>query len=417
MMNKQYTDVLIIGAGPAGLSAAATLFESDFKITVLDEFPVPGGRLLGQFHEEPDGSWWIGRQVASQMIEMTQQPNISLRCGVSVYGLKQISEGWEVLSSAGSIETRYLLLATGAAEIPMPLEGWTLPGVMSIGAAQVLTNVHMVKPGERGIIVGVNVLSLAIARELAVAGVELAGIVLSPSNLFSKENANPMEALNLLMSLSHLAPTAWMRLGGALAQKMNIGKWISALFPRQGMNVWDIPLQLKTTISSIQGEEAVESVVLVDVNNRGQIIAGSEREEKVDFVALAGGLYPLAELAALAGCSFLYLPELGGNIPLHNEQMQTPLANLYVAGNITGVEGAQVAMAQGKLAAKSIGNHAGLWSDGKQKVAAAMEEVHQVRKSAMIQFHPEIIAARKRIYEMYESSQKGKPDFLKVGEC
>jgi sarcosine oxidase subunit alpha len=123
MMNKQYTDVLIIGAGPAGLSAAATLFESDFKITVLDEFPVPGGRLLGQFHEEPDGSWWIGRQVASQMIEMTQQPNISLRCGVSVYGLKQISEGWEVLSSAGSIETRYLLLATGAAEIPMPLEG------------------------------------------------------------------------------------------------------------------------------------------------------------------------------------------------------------------------------------------------------------------------------------------------------
>ncbi|WP_245596770.1 NAD(P)/FAD-dependent oxidoreductase [Shimazuella kribbensis] len=406
MMEKQYTDVLIIGAGPAGLAAATNLFESGFKITILDEFPHPGGRLLGQFHEESDGSWWIGRQVASELVEMTKQPNISLQCGVSVYGLKQISEGWEVLSSVGTIETKYLLLATGAAEIPVPLEGWTLPGVMSIGAAQVLTNVHMVKPGDRGIIVGVNVLGLAISRELAVAGVDLAGIVLSPNNLFSGENANPVEAINLLMSLSHLAPSAWMRLGGSLAQKMKMGKWVSTFFPRQGMNVWDIPLLLKTTISSIQGKKSVESVVLADVNSSGQIIAGSEREEKVDFVALAGGLYPLAELAAVAGCSFLYLPELGGNIPLHNEQMKTPLSNLYVAGNITGVEGAQVAMAQGKLAARSIGNDAGLLKNGREKIAEAMDEVHQVRKTATIQFHPGIIAARKRVYEMYDSLQK-----------
>jgi sarcosine oxidase subunit alpha len=399
MTAKQYTDVLIIGAGPAGLSAASTLNKSDFKIIVVDEFPYPGGRLLGQFHEEMDGSWWIGRQVATELVKNIDHPNISLQCGVSVYGLKQVVNGWEVLTSKGSIVTTYVLLATGAAEIPVPVEGWTLPGVMSIGAAQVLTNVHLVKPGDRGIIVGLNVLGLAIARELAVAGVNIAAIVLPP-NLWD-ESSNPVTAMDVMMRFSHFAPSAWMRFGGSLAYQLKMSKWVATLFPRRGIKIWDIPLKVKTTVTSIQGKEVVESVTLADVRANGEIIAGSQREEKVDFVALAGGLYPLAELAALAGCPFVYFPELGGNIPLHNERMQTPLPNLYVAGNITGVEGAQVAMAQGKLAAYSICEDAGLVR-AREKVETAVANVYQVRKSATIQFHSGIIAARKRLYDMYD---------------
>lgn len=403
MSKAQQTDLLIVGAGPAGLSAAATLSESDFKIIVIDEFPTPGGRLLGQFHQNPDHTWWIGKKVATDLIEQNVRAGVSIQCGVSVYSLEQISEGWKVLTSMGLIETKYLLLATGAAEIPVPVPGWTIPGVMSIGAAQVLTNVHLIKPGERGLIVGVNVLGLAIARELAVAGIEIAGIVLPSNDLFAIEKSTPITSIDLLTRLSDLAPVPWMRWGGKLAKTLNLNKWVATFFPRRGVKVWDIPLKLRTVCSSIQGEDKVESVILADITAEGKLIEGSQREETIDFVAIAGGLYPLAELAALAGCPFIYVPELGGNIPLHNERMKTTLPHLYVAGNITGVEGAQVAMAQGKLAANSISHDAGLFgTKGEEKILDAIEEVNRVRKSAMIQFHPGIISARERVYRMFD---------------
>ncbi|TCP69930.1 NAD(P)/FAD-dependent oxidoreductase [Baia soyae] len=404
MSEIQQTDLLIVGAGPAGLSAAATISaDHDFRVMVIDEFPEPGGRLLGQFHEERDHSWWIGKTVAADLIAQNTLAGVTIQCGVSVYGLELLPDGWKVLTSNGDIHTKYLLLATGAAEVPVPVSGWTLPGVMSIGAAQVMANVHQVKPGEKGFIVGVNVLSLAIARELVVAGIELEGIALPSSDLFATEETTPVAAVELLTRLSDAAPAPWMRWGGKLAQKMKLSRLIASCFPKRGVKVWDLPLQLRTALVSIQGVDQVESVIVADVTSSGEMIEGSQREIEVDFVAIAGGLYPLAELAALAGCPFLYVSELGGNIPIHNERMKTTLPNLYVAGNITGVEGAQVAMAQGRLVAHSISYDAGWFAcEEEQKLLDAIDEVKEVRRSAMIQFHPEIDEARKRIYELFD---------------
>ncbi|UZM99225.1 FAD-dependent oxidoreductase [Lysinibacillus sp. MHQ-1] len=101
----------------------------------------------------------------------------------------------------------------------------------------------------------------------------------------------------------------------------------------------------------------VEGVILATVNTDGSIVKGSEQHIKADFICIAGGLYPLAELASLAGCPFHYIEQLGGFIPLHNEQMETNLEGLYVAGNITGIEGAKVALAQGEVAALTIAQH------------------------------------------------------------
>ncbi|SFX03592.1 sarcosine oxidase subunit alpha [Thermoactinomyces sp. DSM 45891] len=404
MNGIQQIDLLIVGAGPAGLSAAATISaDRDFRVMIIDEFPEPGGRLLGQFHEERDRSWWVGKTVAADLIAQNVLAGVTIQSGVSVYGLELLPGGWKVLTSKGDIHTKYLLLATGAAEIPVPVSGWTLPGVMSIGAAQVMANVHQVKPGEKGYIVGVNVLSLAIARELAVAGIEIEGIALPPSDLFVTEETTPVAAIELLTRISDAAPALWMRLGGKLAQKMKLSRLLASCFPKKGIKVWDLPLQLRTALVSIQGVDQVESVVVADVTSSGEIIEDSQREIKVDFVAIAGGLYPLAELAALAGCPFLYVPELGGNIPIHNERMKTTLPNLYVAGNITGVEGAQVAMAQGRLAAHSISYDDGWFAcEEEPKLLDAIDEVKEVRNSAMIQFHPEIDGARKRIYELFD---------------
>src|SRR5699024_11623923 len=92
-----------------------------------------------------------------------------------------------------------LLIATGAAETPAPIPGWTLPGVMSIGAAQVMTNVHRVRVGNKGIVAGVNGLSAAIALELQLAGVVLHSMALPAANSVTADASNPKHVMDGLV--------------------------------------------------------------------------------------------------------------------------------------------------------------------------------------------------------------------------
>lgn len=113
----------------------------------------------------------------------------------------------------------------------------------------------------------------------------------------------------------------------------------------------------------------------------------------------------MAELASIIGCSFQYVPELGGHIPVHSENMQTNIPHLYVAGNITGVESAKVAMAQGKVAgltiAAEISNRTG---ELDELIHQAIHFVRKTRAEALIQFQPNIPKAREQLYKSYEGS-------------
>ena len=82
-------------------------------------------------------------------------------------------------------------------EKAIPIPGWTTPGVMAIGAAQVLTNDHRVKPGQRVAIVGVDPLSLTVAHEIKIAGIDVVGIFIAPSNEFSLDKSNPQKQVIL----------------------------------------------------------------------------------------------------------------------------------------------------------------------------------------------------------------------------
>lgn len=126
----------------------------------------------------------------------------------------------------------------------------------------------------------------------------------------------------------------------------------------------------------------------------------SMRSDSVDFVCMAGSLYPLAELAAVAGCPFRFVPELGGHVPLHNAQMQTPLAGLFVAWNITGIESAKVAAAQGTVAGISIAAFHKASGTGVE-LQRAIEHVRAVRDKSLFQFHPQVSEGRRHIETMY----------------
>jgi len=399
----QTTDVVIIGAGPAGLSAAIECRENDLEVTVIDEFPSAGGRLLGQLHQEPDGEWWNGVKETKILVDKAEEYNTIIKCGISVHHIETLDEGYTVHTNKEKITAKNILIATGAAEIAAPIPGWTLPGVMSIGAAQVMTNVHRVSVGEKGVVVGVNVLSAAIARELQIAGTELHSMALPAKNVVSEDQAHPQKVMERLVRIAHLAPSKFIQFGSKFAKASFVRNLAVKFFPKGGVKMWGMPIHVRKAISKINGTDKVESVTMVDVTVDGEIIPGTEQDISVDFVCIAGGLYPLAELAAAMGLPFEYSEELGGHVPLHNEAMETSLEGVYVAGNITGIESAKVARAQGKVAGLSIvknNNKANVDS----KIADAIQEVKDTREAASIQFHPNIEQGRNNISNSFQKA-------------
>lgn len=397
-------DVVIVGAGPAGLSAAIICAEHGLQVKVVDEFLQPGGRLLGQLHEEPDGTWWNGIKEIERMHNKIKSLDIDIACGTSVYNIEQRSHGWNIYTNESTFQAHSLLLATGAGENPAPIPGWTLPGVMSIGAAQVMANVHRVRPGENGVIIGINVLSVAIARELKLAGVDIESLTLPGLNPLTYDSGNPAEVLNAMLRVANLAPSKLIRFGSQLLKGEHLKKAGVSLYPKKGMKIWGMPIQMRRAVTEIYGEAQVEGVRVANIQPNGDPIPGSEENIPVDFVCIAGGLYPLVELAAISGCPFQFISSLGGHIPVHNERMQTPVDGLYVCGNITGIESAKVAMAQGTVAGLSIAADRGfIKKSPEDKLQKTLKEVKITRENATIQFHPNIQEGRIQMQQYWEN--------------
>ena len=315
--------VIIIGAGPAGLSAAITVAEYGLSVLVIDEYMKPGGRLLGQLYEEPNGNWWNGIKESQSLYDKAVAAGVDIKLQTPVSNIENLNGIWNVYTEDEVYTTSHLLLATGAAEAPLPIPGWTLPGVMSVGAAQVMTNVHRVKPGERGVVIGVNVLSSAIAMELKLADIDIAAITLPKMNLVTEKSGNPIDVMNSLLHVSHMAPSTFVKMGSKLMKNDFMKRMGITFFPKNGVKMWDIPIMLRKAVVEIYGEGKVEGVKIATISPAGDVIRGTEEKIAADFVCIAGGLYPLAELAAVAGCPFYHIEELGGYVPLHNERMET----------------------------------------------------------------------------------------------
>lgn len=395
-------DLLVVGSGPAGLAAATAAAARGLQVLVADEHPRPGGRLPGQLHEVPGRGWHVGAQAAARLLEAARAAGVRLCPGTEIWS---ITPGWRVNLRGpglpGTVRADRLVLATGAAERPAVVPGWTLPGVMTVGAAQVLANVHRVRPGRRAVVVGVNALSLTIARELALAGVGVLGIALPPPGLLNGARAVPEQVVAELGRLAHLAPSPLLRWGGALLGGAR-ARWGARLYPAAGLRVWGIPLWLRQAATAVEGQEQVEAVVLQPVSPTGALLPG-QRRVPVDLVCVSAGLYPLAELAGAAGCAFAHLPALGGDVPLHDRHLRTTARGLYVAGSITGIEGAGVAEAQGGLAGLAAAADAGRIppEPAAALLAAAEAHVAAVRRQAPIQFDPGVPAARAELLRLF----------------
>jgi sarcosine oxidase subunit alpha len=409
-------DLIVVGAGPAGLSAAAVAAGFGGRVLILDESPRGGGRLPGQAHPElrltRRPKWSAGAVKAQALLQAASAAGAEILCGVSVWGL---SAGWFVGTAATDpsrsgrkvpfgFRAKAVLIATGAAQNPMPFEGWTLPGVITAGAAQSLVNVYGVLPGRRTVVLGIDPLSLSTAWLMSACGVDVKGIILPPGG-YSTTPCSPGAVFRELALAVGCLPSRGFKLAGKLLASLS--PFASIGFPSGGIRINGCRLMARCKAAGLRGKERVKEVRVVTLDARGRPIAGSEVGWEVDAVITSAGLCPLAELAQAAGCPLVYSAPLGGWVPLHSPKMETPLPGLFIAGSITGVEGASVAEAQGRLAGFNIAHHLRLAGDRTLKEASesAEREVEQARASSF-PFFPDVKLGRAQLAAAWQAAGK-----------
>jgi len=251
------------------------------------------------------------------------------------------------------IKAKCYIFATGASENMLSFENSDLPGVYGAGAVQTMMNVYGVIPGKKALVIGSGNIGLIVPYQLLQAGAQVAAIV---------------EIMD--------------KIGGYYVHYAKI--------KRTG-----VPIYLKTTIIEARGKESVEAGVICEVDEKFQPIKQKEREIECDMILIAVGLSPLCELLYQAGCCIKYVPELGGNVPVYNSDMQTSRANIFVCGDLASIEEASTAMLEGKIAgAKAYEFLNGVSKEGNKIIKQAKTELATIRTSP---FEQRIISGYKKL--------------------
>jgi D-hydroxyproline dehydrogenase subunit alpha len=249
-----------------------------------------------------------------------------------------------------------IILANGAYDTPVAFPGWTLPGVMTCGAALTLLKTYRLAPGTKALVTGTGPLLLSVAAHLIEAGVRVTAIC---------------EANRLLpKSLTHL-PTML----GHLHRVWEGIQYASRTFPA------GTPYKTGWSIVSASGRERVEQAVITKLDRNGRPIHGKTQTLDVDLVVSGYNLTPNTGLARMVDCKLEYRPEKGGWIPVRDEDMRTSKPGIYVVGDGAGIGGADNALLEGQIAGVSVALETGhLPSESAEKIRGT---VHRKRQNQL----------------------------------
>ena len=359
-------DIAIVGAGPAGLAAALTLNKLGAGVTILDELPVTGGQVG---HLQP-GDFLDGTSSARQSArveavfrEVSARADIEWRLQSSVFGSSRPS-GYRVSDRGPSHElwiqgpqgisllhANAVLMAPGSHERPFAFPGWTLPGVMGAGAIQTFVRGQRL-PGERFALVGSHPFQLRVADELLNAGAPLAAVVFTQRRRRALATiADPLVALRHPRALRDL----------------------TQMFRR--IERANVPVIFGHAPIRTDGAGRVESVTIASLRLDGSPDRNRTRQIECDCLGIAHGWMASSELVRQAGAKVHWNEYAGGWLAAHDEWLQSSVQGLFVAGDVTGVEGADAACEKGRIAALGM-----LRSLGRLDAAAACEKAAPSRR-------------------------------------
>ncbi len=318
---KRY-DLIVVGAGPSGLSAAIEAAKRGLKVTVFDENEKPGGQLFKQIHKffgsKEHKAKIRGFVIGEELLREASELGVKVTLNATVIGLYQDKE---IVVKIGEAIHHYkgdaILVATGAAENVVTFEGWTLPGVIGAGAAQTMMNLHGVKPGNKVLMLGSGNVGLVVSFQLLQSGCEVVALV----------DAAP-------------------RVGGYGVHASKVARC-------------GVPFYLSHTIVKAEGKDCVTGVTIAEVDKNFQFIPGTEKHFDVDTICLAVGLSPMSQLLKMSGCEMEDNPARGGQVPICDEFGRTSMEGIYVAGDVSGIEEASSAMIEGRIAGIAAAHYLG----------------------------------------------------------
>jgi thioredoxin reductase len=329
-------DVVVVGGGPAGLTAALTLKKYQLSVALLDERRTFGGQIykrLGKGFEIRD-SEYLGKDFLSgkRLIEDFENSGVENFLETSVLNVEDGKViAVNVQNGTFALHYKKLIVASGAYDRPVVFPGWTLPGVITAGAAQTLVKTQQFSPGSKMIFAGSGPLALAFPAQMAELGAPVE-MVLEAAKLPSVTNL-----FKLIFSIP-----------GNLNLIRDAFKYRLALLSHK------IPVKYKTIVVSAEGKDRVEQVTFAKVDADWNPIKGSERTVNADTLIIGYGFLPSNEILRLLDCKMNFDDSKGGFTTITDNFGETSTENVFAIGDGTGISGSYVAKAQGELAALKI---------------------------------------------------------------
>jgi len=347
--------VVVVGAGPAGTRAAETLMSQGIRLTLIDESPAAGG----QIYRQPPAAGDFAR-TPRQLYGFEATKALSLHGSFeNLLGRMDYRPGTLVWEIAGdrlhghryadradfSLGWDALILATGAMDRVLPLPGWTLPGVFTLGGAQIALKYQGCAIGRRTIFLGSGPLLYLAAYQYAKAGATVAAV------LDTAPFAAKQAAFSRLLA------------GGSTFAK---GLYYVAALKARG-----IPVRHGVRPLEIEGEAEVAGV-RVEIGRRRERFDG-------DAIAIGWGLRSETQLADLAGCRFAWSALDRQWLPEIDTDGRSSLPGLYLAGDGAGIAGADAAELRGELAAWALVEDLELEAD-RPRMAAVRKRLARIRR-------------------------------------
>jgi thioredoxin reductase len=328
--------VVVVGAGPAGIAAALVAADAGVNVLLVDAAPAVGGQfhrqLPAEFHAERSEH---GRGFAELCERIKQHERITHLAETSVWAIEPVGDSTHRLRlqtgpadapgrRMSTVDTRALVLATGAYDRVLPFPGWDLPGVYAAGAAQALAKGQRVAVGKRVLLAGTGPFLLPVTESLLGVGAEVVGLL----------DANrPAAVLK-----------GWLTDPLVAKSKFRDAAAYGALLARHR-----IRMQHGRTVIAAHGADRVESVTIARLDRDWRPLPGTERRIEVDAVCLGFGFTAQLELAVSARCELGAGPD-GGPAVVVDDHQQTSVPGVFAAGELTGIGGADLAAAEGRVA-------------------------------------------------------------------
>lgn len=370
---SEHTDLLIVGAGPAGMAAAVTARRHGLSVRVVDDQPAPGGQIWRGI--ETVAATPRAKRLGESYLSGAERAAAFRVCG-ALYEpdsqLWQIEPGFRAFITRGGkariATAQAIILATGAQERPVPFPGWTLPGVLTVGAAQILLKTADSVPEKPVWIAGCGPLPLLCMTQLLAAGGRIAGFL----------DTTPRGRVGA--ALRHL-PQGLGRLGDLIKGL----SWSLAL-RRAG-----VPIIRHVTGLRAEGEGRLQRL-------RYRTEDGRETEVPAEVLLVHEGVVPNIHAPLALGCAVSWHAGQHCYVPVLDTWGESSQANIFVAGDGAGIGGAEAAEPRGRLAALRVAAKLGRLDQVTAEAAAAPERAALSSALSLRPFLDALYAPRPQLY-------------------